>query len=80
MPRSQILIETDTPFLTPTPYRGKPNSPYMVPYTLRFMAETLEMDVNLLAAQLTDNTFAVYGRFDAAPVAGPESVLRERDQ
>lgn len=80
MPRSQILIETDTPFLTPTPYRGKPNSPYMVPYTLRFMAETLEMDVNLLAAQLTDNTFDVYGRFDAAPVAGPESVLRERDQ
>jgi hypothetical protein len=52
----------------------------MVPYTLRFMAETLEMDVNLLAAQLTDNTFDVYGRFDAAPVAGPESGLRERDQ
>jgi len=80
MPRSQILIETDTPFLTPTPHRGKPNSPYMIPYTLRFMAETLEMDVNLLAAQLTDNTFDVYGRFDAAPVVGPDSVFRERDQ
>ena len=80
MPRSQILIETDTPFLTPTPHRGKPNSPYMIPYTLRFMAETLGMDANLLAAQLTDNTFDVYGRFDAAPVVGPDSVFRERDE
>ncbi len=80
MPRSQILIETDTPFLTPTPHRGKPNSPYMVPYTLRSMAETLDMDVTLLAAQLTDNTFQVYGRFDDAPVTGPDSVLREPHQ
>jgi len=41
MPSSHILVETDTPFLTPTPFRGRPNSPYMIPYTLRSMAETL---------------------------------------
>jgi len=79
MPRSRILVETDTPFLTPTPHRGKPNSPYMVPYTVRFMAEELGMDENLLAAQLTSNTLDVYGRFDDAPVTPPDSVIRERD-
>ena len=78
MPRSRILIETDTPFLTPVPSRGKPNSPYMVPFTLRSMAATLEMDENLLAAQLTDNTIDVYGRFDDKPLGELGSVLRGR--
>ena len=78
MPRSQILVETDTPFLTPVPSRGKPNSPYMIPFTLRGMAETLEMDENLLAAQLTDNTIDVYGRFDDPPLSELGSVLRGR--
>jgi TatD DNase family protein len=75
MPRSQILIETDTPFLTPMPFRGKPNSPYMIPYTLRAMAAVLEMDENLLAAQLCDNTHDVYGRWDEWPLAELGSVL-----
>jgi TatD DNase family protein len=78
MPRSQILVETDTPFLTPVPSRGKPNSPYMIPFTVRSMAETLEMDENLLAAQLTDNTIDVYGRFDDQPLGELGSVLRGR--
>ena len=69
MDRSHILIETDTPFLTPIPHRGKPNSPYLIPHTLRFMAGLLEVDENLLAAQLTDNTFDVYGRWDDNPPA-----------
>jgi TatD DNase family protein len=77
MPRSRILIETDTPFLTPMPFRGKPNSPYMIPYTLRAMAHTLDMDESLLAAQLTSNTQDVYGRFDDEPLAAPDSVIRE---
>jgi len=64
MPESQILIETDTPFLTPTPFRGRPNSPYMVPYTLRSMADTLGMEESLLAAQIAANTIDVYGPFD----------------
>lgn len=75
MPQSRILIETDTPFLTPTPYRGKPNSPYMIPYTLRAMAEVLDMEETLLAAQLTDNTHDVYGRWDDVPLAELGSVL-----
>jgi TatD DNase family protein len=70
MPRSHILVETDTPFLTPIPYRGKPNSPYMVPFTVRSMAETLGVGVNELATQLTANTYEVYGRWDEIPVSG----------
>lgn len=68
MDKNRILIETDTPFLTPQPHRGKPNSPYMVPHTLRYMAKKLEMDENALAEQLTKNTFQVYGRWDDNPV------------
>jgi TatD DNase family protein len=75
MPRSRILIETDTPFLAPMPHRGAPNSPYMIPYTLRSMADTLGMDENLLSAQLTSNTHDVYGYWDDLPLAELGSVL-----
>lgn len=75
MPRSHILVETDTPFLTPIPFRGKPNSPYMIPYTVRSMASTLDMDESLLCAQLTCNTHDVYGHWDEQPLAELGSVL-----
>jgi TatD DNase family protein len=63
-PLDRILVETDAPFLTPTPYRGRPNAPYLVPVTARFMAAELDMDPDELAAQLAANTLAVYGPFD----------------
>lgn len=75
MPRSKILVETDTPFLTPMPHRGAPNSPFMIPHTVRHMAETLEMDEALLCAQLTSNTHDVYGLWDAMPLAEMGPVL-----
>ncbi len=67
-PRSLLLVETDTPFLTPHPFRGRPNSPYMIPHTLRGMANYLQTDVSMLAAQITSNTEAVYGTWDSEPV------------
>lgn len=57
----QILIETDAPFLTPEPMRGRPNAPYLVPHTLRFMAEVLGQTPEQLATQINSNTEAVYG-------------------
>jgi len=39
-PLDRVLVETDAPFLTPTPYRGRPNASYLVPLTVRAMAET----------------------------------------
>ncbi len=68
VPRSQILLETDAPFLTPVPHRGRPNAPYLIPYTLRFMADHLGTDVSMLAAQISSNTELVYGSWDAEPV------------
>ena len=68
IPRDRILIETDAPFLTPTPYRGRPNAPYLLPHTLRAMAEHLDTDVSMLAAQISSNTELVYGMWDAEPI------------
>ncbi|MCU1513817.1 MAG: hypothetical protein JWO10_907, partial [Microbacteriaceae bacterium] len=68
IPRSQVLVETDAPYLTPVPYRGRPNAPYLIPTTLRFMADHLGTDVGLLAAQVSSNTELVYGSWDAEPV------------
>jgi hypothetical protein len=55
-PRERILVETDAPFLTPTPLRGRPNAPYLVPVTVRFMAEELRMPLDELCAQVASNT------------------------
>ena len=60
-PKELILVETDAPFLAPEPFRGCPNAPYLVPITVRFMAEQRGEDVNQLAAQLALNTETVYG-------------------
>jgi len=63
-PRERILVETDAPFLTPTPHRGRPNAPYLIPVTLRFMAAELGVELDELCAQLAANTREVYGSFE----------------
>ena len=73
-PRSLIMVETDAPFLTPTPFRGRPNAPYLIPHTLRAMADTIGTDASTLAAQISSNTELVYGRWDAEPVAPPPTT------
>jgi TatD DNase family protein len=64
VPRSRILIETDSPYLTPTPHRGQTNASYLIPTTLRFMAEHLGTPDALLAAQIASNTEDVYGSWE----------------
>ena len=74
IPRSRILIETDAPYLTPMPFRGRPNSAYLIPHTLRAMAAHLGTDVSMLAAQISSNTELVYGHWDdhhVDPPTGP---------
>lgn len=63
-PPERILVETDAPFLTPTPLRGRPNAPYLIPVTVRFMAQELGRDLDEFCAQLAANTLEVYGSFD----------------
>ncbi|MEY4078697.1 MAG: hypothetical protein RIS80_466, partial [Actinomycetota bacterium] len=65
-PKELLLVETDAPFLTPEPFRGRPNASYLVPITVRKMAEVRGVDVNEFAAQLTQNTERVYGKWSDA--------------
>lgn len=60
-PRDRILVETDAPFLTPHPYRGKDNASYLIPLTMRAMAEARGDDLEALCAAVDDNTSAAYG-------------------
>jgi TatD DNase family protein len=59
-PPELILAETDAPFLTPLPYRGRPNAPYLIPLTVRSMAETRGMDLGELCAVIQANTLRVF--------------------
>ncbi|MDQ0757150.1 TatD family hydrolase [Arthrobacter sp. B3I4] len=60
----RLLVETDAPFLTPHPHRGRPNASYMVPYTVRAMAELTGRDLAELCARLAENTVQAYGSWD----------------
>ena len=60
-PPDLILAETDAPFLTPVPHRGKPNSPAMVAYTLRALAAVQQVDVAELCAAVTATAARVFG-------------------
>ncbi|MFH8567310.1 TatD family hydrolase [Streptomyces sp. NPDC017993] len=55
-PPELVLVETDAPFLTPAPYRGRPNAPYLIPVTLRAMAEVKGMTEDALASAVAANT------------------------
>jgi TatD DNase family protein len=60
-PRELLLVETDAPFLTPAPFRGRPNAPYLIPVTLRAMAALRDEDVDILAAAVAANTARAFG-------------------
>ncbi|WP_282702738.1 TatD family hydrolase [Streptomyces sp. CC219B] len=55
-PLELVLVETDAPYLTPMPYRGRPNAPYLVPVTVRAMAAVRGIDEDALATALGANT------------------------
>lgn len=60
-PTELVLVETDAPFLTPVPYRGRPNAPYLVPVTVRAMAAVRGVDEDTLATALAANTARAFG-------------------
>ena len=61
IPPEQLLVETDAPFLTPHPYRGAPNEPYCLPYTVRALAEVVERPAEELAQESTATALRAYG-------------------
>ena len=60
-PVDRILVETDAPFLTPMPHRGRPNASYLIPLTVRSMAETRGDDLARLCRSIDENTDAAFG-------------------
>lgn len=61
VPVEQVLVETDAPYLTPAPHRGRTNAGYLVPLTVRCMAEVLGVDLEGLCARLDATSEALYG-------------------
>jgi TatD DNase family protein len=61
VPAPQLLVETDAPFLTPHPYRGAPNEPYCLPYTVRALSELIDRPADELAEITTTNARRAYG-------------------
>ena len=60
-PLDQMLVETDAPFLTPMPFRGQPNGPYLTPYTIRALADLTGTDLATLCQRLTATAERVFG-------------------
>ena len=61
VPLDQVLVETDAPYLTPTPYRGRPNAGYLVPHTVRAMAQVLERPLEEVCRTLSATSRRIYG-------------------
>lgn len=55
-PADRILFETDAPFLTPVPHRGKENAPYYLPFVAQKISELKEVDLETLKNQVYKNS------------------------
>ena len=55
-----IVFETDSPYLTPVPFRGKKNSSKYIPYICKKVAETLGEDEDMVAKKVLDNTYNLF--------------------
>lgn len=66
VPEELLLLETDAPYLTPVPLRGRPNSPALVTHTYDFVARLRGVSADTLAAQVVSNARRVFPRLDDA--------------
>ena len=60
-PIDLLLVETDAPFLTPTPYRGRPNASYLIPHTVSVMSQVKGVALDDLCVAIDANTTRVFG-------------------
>jgi len=65
-PLEQILFETDSPYLTPVPYRGKPNAPCYLPFIAEKVAEVKQVALESLLPQVWDNSLRLFFPAEAA--------------
>jgi len=59
-PVEQLLLETDAPYLTPVPYRGKPNAPYFLPFVAETVAGVKRLAVEDLLRHAYRNSMALF--------------------
>lgn len=59
-PVEQLLLETDSPYLTPVPYRGKTNAPYYLPFVAEKVAEVKQLEVETLLRQARENSMKLF--------------------
>jgi TatD DNase family protein len=64
VPLDRLLIETDCPFLTPIPFRGKRNEPAYVEHTARFLSDFYQIPFKDLARRTTKNFIDFFGLHD----------------
>lgn len=64
VPLSQVLVETDSPFLAPMPHRGSLNTPAQIPNILRFIATERDEDLITLANAISANAERIFGSFN----------------
>ena len=69
MPEEQLLVETDAPFLTPHPHRGRANEPYCLPWTVRGLADLRKVPDDRLAASVGRNAERVFRLGELPPTA-----------
>lgn len=60
VPLERMLIETDSPYLAPVPYRGRVNEPGFVKHVAEFLATLTQMPLERVAQQTTDNFFKLF--------------------
>lgn len=65
VPLSQLLVETDSPFLAPMPNRGALNTPAQIPNTLRLMADVRGEDLTMMTRSISENSERIFGPFSA---------------
>jgi TatD DNase family protein len=63
VPHNQLLVETDSPFLAPTPHRGSLNTPAQIPNILRFIATERNEDLVTLTEAISENANRIFGSF-----------------
>ena len=63
VPDDLLLVETDAPYLTPVPHRGKANATYLMPHTVRFMAAERGMAEADMCALLFANAQRAFGEW-----------------
>jgi TatD DNase family protein len=60
-PIDQLLVETDAPYLTPMPHRGRPNASYLIPLTVRSLADTTGTDLTELCQAISKTGDRLFG-------------------